>query len=861
MTTQSIRSRGPHRRHRAAASVAVLALVVAAVFSGGGAPATARADSWPANPADPKTPPTAAIDRLATVQHNGVAWNQVMVGNTVYVAGRFTAARPAGSPAGQNQVTRNNMLAFDLLTGALKTSFNPNLNGQALSVAAAPDGSRIYVGGEFTSVGGTPRSRIAALDPVTGALITSFNVGADNQVKSIVATASTVYLGGLFTRINNTSRARIAAVRATDGGLITTFAPVMTGSIDSSPRVNAMTLSPDGTKLVIGGNFVTLNGSNRPGYGLGMVNPTTGASLPLPINDLVRNAGKDAAILSLSSDGVTFYGTGYVFGGGGNLEGAFAANWSDGRVKWIEDCRGDSYSVYSSSTAVYVAGHPHQCLNLGGYPETQPPMRAVAFSKAATGVLLRDPRTNYNREGQPAPSLLNFFPLLPSGTVSGQGQGAWSVVGSGSYVVFAGEFPSVNGVGQQGIVRFATREIAPNKMGPRAVDANFTPTISSPASGQVRLIWPANYDNDNSTLTYAVLRDNLTTPVGTLTRDSVWWSRPAMTFTDTGVPGGQHSYRVRASDPFGNSVTSPAVSITIAGPANAAPVASFTASVSGRTVTVNASASSDPDGSISAYQWSWGDGSTGSGATASHTYAADNTYVISLTVVDNAGAQGSTTRTVQVGDPSAAFGSDTFSRTVASGFGTADRGGAWSTSGSGFSVNGSEGVVSVGTAGQGPWAQLPGVSSVSTDLTAGVRLDRRVNTGAAFFGTIGRRVGSADYRLKLRVDPAGAVTVSAIRLSGGETALASAPVAGLTYPAGAQLKTRLQVSGTSPTTIRGKVWLSTQTEPAAWQVTASDSTAGLQTAGSVGVFTYISGSATNSPWVFRFDDVVAKPVA
>lgn len=118
-----------------------------------------------------------------------------------------------------------------------------------------------------------------------------------------------------------------------------------------------------------------------------------------------------------------------------------------------------------------------------------------------------------------------------------------------------------------------------------------------------------------------------------------------------------------------------------------------------------------------------------------------------------------------------------------------------------------------------------------------------------------------EYRLKPRVDSAGAVTVSAVRLSGGETALASAPVAGLSYAAGAQLKTRLQVSGTSPTTIRGKVWLSTQTEPAAWQVTATDSTAGLQTAGSVGVFTYISGSATNGPWVFRFDDLVAKPVA
>ena len=108
-------------------------------------------------------------------------------------------------------------------------------------------------------------------------------------------------------------------------------------------------------------------------------------------------------------------------------------------------------------------------------------------------------------------------------------------------------------------------------------------------------------------------------------------------------------------------------------------------------------------------------------------------------------------------------------------------------------------------------------------------------------------------------DPAGGVSISAIRSSGGETTLATLAVPGLTDVAGAQLKTRLQVTGTAPTTIRAKVWLSTATEPATWQVTATDSTAALQSAGSVGLFTFISGTSTNSPWVFRFDDVRAVP--
>ncbi len=850
---------GGARLRRTVALVSVLTVVAAL---GLGSAPSADADSAPADPTNPKTPPTVAIDRLPTVQHNGVAWQQVIVGNTVYVVGKFTAVRPAGSAAGQNLTTRNNMLAYDLLTGSLKTAFNPNLNGQALAVAASPDGSRIYVGGDFTSVGGVTRSRIAALNPTTGAMITSFSARADGSVKALAATATTVYVGGLFTQVNGISRARMAALRASDGALIPGFAPVFTGTSDSSPRVNAILLSPTADRLVIGGNFITLNGSNRPGYGLGMINATTGASLPLQVNDVVRNAGKNSAILSLSSDGTSFYGTGYKFGSGGNFEGSFAANWSNGSLRWLEDCHGDSYGVYPSSTAVYVVSHSHYCQNVGGFGETgqQAPMRATAFSKAATGVVATNTVSSYsNFAGQPAPSMLNFFPILVSGTASGQGQAAWAVAGSGSYVVYAGEFLSVNGTPQQGLVRLATSAIAPNLQGPKAGAAAFTPTLTSPTAGQVRLNWTADFDYDNSDLVYTVFRDSVPTPVTTIARASTWWSRPAMTYTDTNLGAGPHTYKVRATDPFGNAHTSPPVSITIAGTGNAQPVASFTTSVNASSVSVNAGASSDADGTIASYAWQWGDGQTGTGVTASHTYAGAGTYTATLTVTDNAGGQGATSRTVTIGNPPVVLASDGFGRTVASGLGSADIGGAWSTNGSSFSVTGGQGVVSVAVAGQGPWAQLGGVASTATDLTAGIRMDKLVNTGAAYVGTIGRRVGTSDYRLKLRIAPTGAVTIYAIRSSGGETTLASLVVPGLTYTAGARLNTRVQVTGTSPTTIRGKVWLSTAAEPGAWQVTGTDTTAALQSAGSVGLFTFVSGTSTNSPWVFRFDDFRADP--
>jgi len=53
---------------------------------------------------------------------------------------------------------------------------------------------------------------------------------------------------------------------------------------------------------------------------------------------------------------------------------------------------------------------------------------------------------------------------------------------------------------------------------------------------------------------------------------------------------------------------------------NEPPVAAFSFTVDGDTVSVDASASDDPDGNIVSYQWTWGDGMTGTGMIATHTY-------------------------------------------------------------------------------------------------------------------------------------------------------------------------------------------------------------------------------------------------
>ena len=91
-------------------------------------------------------------------------------------------------------------------------------------------------------------------------------------------------------------------------------------------------------------------------------------------------------------------------------------------------------------------------------------------------------------------------------------------------------------------------------------------------------------------------------------------------------------------------------------------------------------------------------------------------------------------------------------------------------------------------------------------------------------------------------------------VSGTETLIAGGGVVpGLTVAAGDRFEVRMQAVGSSPTTLRAKIWKVGSTEPAAWTRSGTDSTAGLQVAGGVGMYYYLSGSTTNSPVVFSTD--------
>jgi hypothetical protein len=206
------------------------------------------------------------------------------------------------------------------------------------------------------------------------------------------------------------------------------------------------------------------------------------------------------------------------------------------------------------------------------------------------------------------------------------------------------------------------------------------------------------------------------------------------------------------------------------------------------------------------------------------------------------------------------FAADSFTRSLAGSLGTADLGGTWVVLGppANVAVDGATGRITMVAPATGMAAFVP-ATGTSNEVHLRFRADKPATGGGVFASVVTRRVGAADYRAKVRLLANGSVQLILNRAEGSEVVLAAVTVPGLTVGPATVLRVRAQAIGTSPTTVRAKVWLDGTPEPPSWQLSATDSSAALQAPGTVGIVTYLSGSATNAPVTVIVDDLWAAP--
>src|SRR5262249_48830619 len=150
-------------------------------------------------------------------------------------------------------VPRNRIGALDAATAAA-TSWSPDANGSVRALAAGAPA--LYVGGQFTSIGGLARGRIAAVDWATGAVDPLWDPGANSIVlaPALDPAANVLYVGGQFTQIDLQVRSRIAALDAATG----TATPW-----DPSANGQVFTLLATGGTVFAGGSFTQVAGQPR----------------------------------------------------------------------------------------------------------------------------------------------------------------------------------------------------------------------------------------------------------------------------------------------------------------------------------------------------------------------------------------------------------------------------------------------------------------------------------------------------------------------------------------------------------------------------------------------------------------------
>jgi hypothetical protein len=458
-------------------------------------------------------------DSLATYQLNGIGWAVAQANGTVFVGGTFSTVRPAGAAPGTKERAARNFVALDAATGR-PTGCRLSFTGTGASVralAVSPDRRILYAGGRFTGVNGMPVSNLAAVSLATCRPLSAFHPRVSNWVRGLaVSPGGRVYVTGDFLKVDGTSRKHLAAVSRT--GTLLAWAP----TIDHAGFAVAVT--PNGANVVIGGHFDLADGADS--HALAIVSATTGRLVKaypdhfIPDGSAVKSVAIDASGIYVGNEGR----------GPGGFDGRIAIDPKTLRQRWRDGCHGATQAVLVDRGSLYAASHAHNCLSIGGFPEGR--------------------RQHLTVESVSTPRLKVWWPDTNGGIGEGLGPRALAIAArSGHRYLFAvGEFTTVNGRPQQGILRLADAPDTGAPTTPSGLSASTTP------GGGVRLSWRASVDRDDRTLTYRIYRNRSTTPLATVRADSDWWRRPEVSYTDRAARAGAfYSYRVTASDGSGNT--------------------------------------------------------------------------------------------------------------------------------------------------------------------------------------------------------------------------------------------------------------------------------------------------------------------
>lgn len=334
---------------------------------------------------------------------DGAVWAIQPVGSTMVVGGQFTKVSPSG---GSPVYARSNMMSFNATTGAINTAFNPAVNGTVQQMLPGPTSTTVYITGSFSTVNGVT-GKVFLLDVNTGAIVSTFKApGINGAVLDIAKVGNRLFIGGNFTVVGGVAHGGLAGLNAATGALdpfvnltVTEHHNYNGTGAQGVVGVRRMDVSPNGQYLVVIGNFKKVAGIARDQ--VAMIDISGGSAVVradwMTHRYEARCSGGSfdyyVRDVDFAPDGSYFV----VSATGGPWPGTLcdtASKWTtsasgqDVQPVWIADTGGDTlWSAEVTGTSVYVGGHFRWMNNAGGKDSP------VGGSVPRPGLAALDPRS------------------------------------------------------------------------------------------------------------------------------------------------------------------------------------------------------------------------------------------------------------------------------------------------------------------------------------------------------------------------------------------------------------------------------------------------------------------------------------
>ena len=234
-------------------------------------------------------PAAAIVLPTLPVVVDGAVLSFSVIGDRAFVGGTFTQVRQQNGTL----LDQPYLFAYFLSSGAVDTGFRPQISGgEVLDLEPATGGAGLYAGGAFNSVNGATKRRIVRLN-LDGTTNTAFDAAPNSRVNNIAVTGSRMFIGGQFSQVGGVARGLLAEVNPTTGALVTAFDFSLSGSVAAGGFVQtqAVEASPDGTRLLVAHNATTIKGQER--IGIAVIDLGAGAAASTP-NSFYTNLWKDA---------------------------------------------------------------------------------------------------------------------------------------------------------------------------------------------------------------------------------------------------------------------------------------------------------------------------------------------------------------------------------------------------------------------------------------------------------------------------------------------------------------------------------------------------------------------------------------